>query len=94
MELQQCRETLSGLEEAYDREGGETGVAATLYQEGDPPLEESPKGSDTESIQEAAWMARTRSRLEAESVEQGRASRDSDGGWESTMRTGWSSQDS
>ena len=84
MELQQCRETLRGLEEAYDREGGE----------GDPPLEESPKGSDTESIQEEAWRARTRSRLEAESVEQGRASRDSNGGWESTMRTGWSSQDS
>ena len=52
MELQQCRETLSGLQEAYYRERGVTGVAATIYQEGSPTLEESPEGSDTESIEE------------------------------------------
>ena len=48
MELQDARAALSGLEEAYYRERGVTGVTATIYQEGSPTLEDSPEGSDTE----------------------------------------------
>ena len=64
MELQQCRETLGGLEEAYFRERGgpETGqpeaVGAVLAQAPSPSLP-SFEGSDTESIEEVrAFRAR------------------------------------
>ena len=57
VELDQCRATLSGLEEAYQRERGlpadseveETqALGALIYQGGSPTLEDPPEGSDTE----------------------------------------------
>jgi len=64
MELQQCRATLSGLEEAYHRERGdlETGepeaVGAVIYQGGSPTLEDSPEGSDTDEDRAVGNVAR------------------------------------
>ena len=47
MELQDARAALGGLEEAYYRERGVTGVGATIYQARSPSLP-SAEGSDTE----------------------------------------------
>ena len=64
MELQQCRATLSGLEEAYHRERGdlETGepeaVGAVIYQGGSPTLPDSPEGSDTDEDRAVGNVAR------------------------------------
>ena len=58
VELEQCRATLGGLEEAYYRERGDyetevpEAVGALIYQGGSPTLEESPEGTDTEGDRE------------------------------------------
>ena len=57
VELEQCRATLSGLEEAYQRERGlpadskgeePQALGAVILQGGSPTLEDPPEGSDTE----------------------------------------------
>ena len=58
VELEQCRATLGGLEEAYYRERGDfetevpEAVGALIYQGGSPTLEDSPEGTDTEGEHE------------------------------------------
>ena len=67
VELEQCRATLSGLEEAYQRERGlpadseveeSQALGAVILQRGSPTLDDSPEGSDTEEDQAVGYVDR------------------------------------